>query len=318
MLTGLESISTVKALQIANKTGVLIYKISSTNINSVLPLLNVSQEVKNEIQNAINAGKEVTISRDKVQFNSWSGVGYIVRDFDGAGAYMISSGTAGTDTTQPVSGCILGLLSGRTAALAEGKPANSWLSKEDMELYDKDLEFMIDIGNMLLGKGYIPKVEKTFTRQQLIEFANNKKNWIFYYSGHGGGNTAESYMAPLPPVLGVGGGEFVDPPDVHADMHIVFLNSCDSASSLGFVNAFGIDQKYQEGTRDEIFLGWRDTVNWEETSRFGLEWWKNMYAGMTAEEAVLSADLSTEAVYEDYGDLKSVLVRQGNLNAKLY
>ncbi len=148
-----------------------------------------------------------------------------------------------------------------------------------------DLEFLVDIGNMLLGKGYIPKVEKTFTRRQLIDFANNNNNWIFYFSGHGGGNATESYMTPLPPGLGFVGGEFIDPPDVHADMYIAFVNSCDSASSLGFVSAFGIDQTYQGKPRDEVFLGWSDSVDWEDSSQFGFDWWKNMYDGMTAKRA---------------------------------
>jgi hypothetical protein len=90
------AISAVKALQIANDQGISVYTINQSNINNVLPQLQVSAEVIADIINAVNAGKEVTVSRTNINVNGWIGCGYIISDpLTGAGAYMISGGTNG-------------------------------------------------------------------------------------------------------------------------------------------------------------------------------------------------------------------------------
>ena len=77
-----------------------IQKITGGNIAQLLPTLQVSQEIKADIQNAVNAGKEIIISQSNVQIDDWDGVGYIVKDtVTGAGAYMITGGLAGSDNT---------------------------------------------------------------------------------------------------------------------------------------------------------------------------------------------------------------------------
>jgi hypothetical protein len=91
-----EGISAVKALKIANDQGIPIYTINQTNINTILPQLQVDADVKTDIQNAVNAGKEVTVSKTDISFNGWTGCGYIIIDpATGAGAYMISGGLGG-------------------------------------------------------------------------------------------------------------------------------------------------------------------------------------------------------------------------------
>ncbi len=91
-----QGISAVKALQIANDQGMPIYTINQTNINTILPQLQVDVDVKADIQNAVNAGKEVTVSKNDITFNGWTGCGYIIIDpVTGAGAYMISGGIGG-------------------------------------------------------------------------------------------------------------------------------------------------------------------------------------------------------------------------------
>ncbi len=98
-----QGISAVKALQIANNQGIPIYTINQTNINTILPQLQVDADVKADIVNAVNAGKEVTVSKANITFNGWTGCGYIIIDLvTGAGAYMISGGLSG--------GIILGTL----------------------------------------------------------------------------------------------------------------------------------------------------------------------------------------------------------------
>jgi hypothetical protein len=88
--------SAVKALSVANSQGIPIYTVNKDNINAILPVLQVSSEVKTDIQNAVNAGKVVTVSKTNVTIDTWTGVGYILLDPNtGAGAYMISGGFAG-------------------------------------------------------------------------------------------------------------------------------------------------------------------------------------------------------------------------------
>ena len=62
----------------------------------MLPQLAISLDVKAEIQNAIAAGKEASVSQANVTVNGWTGVGYIIEDpATGAAAYKISGGANG-------------------------------------------------------------------------------------------------------------------------------------------------------------------------------------------------------------------------------
>ena len=91
-----EAVSAVKALAIASAEGQRIYQVTQENVNAVLPQLNVSLEVKNEIRASVAVGKEATVSQNNITVGSWTGVGYIIADPDtGAGAYRISGGSNG-------------------------------------------------------------------------------------------------------------------------------------------------------------------------------------------------------------------------------
>ena len=91
-----EGISAVKALQIAAQQGQTIYTITQANYSAVLPKLNHSQDVMTDVRNAINAGKEVTISQTQVHAFGWTGTGYIVLDSEsGVGGYLIGGGADG-------------------------------------------------------------------------------------------------------------------------------------------------------------------------------------------------------------------------------
>ena len=95
-LYSVPSVSTVKILQLANEQGIAIYNINASNVEAILPRLQVSQEVKDAIRNAVAQGREVIIPERNIQYYNWTGVGYIVLDPEtGAGAYMISGGLAG-------------------------------------------------------------------------------------------------------------------------------------------------------------------------------------------------------------------------------
>jgi hypothetical protein len=91
-----EGISTVKALQLANAQGIPIYTVTQQNIATVLPKLQLDSYVKADIQNAVNAGKVVTVSKTNINFKGWNGCGYILTNPEtGAGAYLISGGLNG-------------------------------------------------------------------------------------------------------------------------------------------------------------------------------------------------------------------------------
>jgi len=97
--TSVESVSAVKALQIANDQGIPIYRINQSNMNTVLSQLQVNTDVKSDIRNGINAGKEVTISQTNITIGNWIGCGYIIIDpSTGNGSYMISGGLSGSHT----------------------------------------------------------------------------------------------------------------------------------------------------------------------------------------------------------------------------
>ncbi len=97
----ISSVSAAKLLKTASQQGIPIYTIDSNNINTILPQLQVSSEVINDIRNSVNAGKKVFISKTNIQYNDWNGVGYIVLDpVKGSGAFLISGGLAGGGTSK--------------------------------------------------------------------------------------------------------------------------------------------------------------------------------------------------------------------------
>lgn len=91
-----QAISTVKALKIANDQGIPIYTLNQSNIATIMPQLQLDQYTKEEIANAVNAGKVVTVSKSSINFNGWIGCGYIITNPEtGGGGYMISTGVSG-------------------------------------------------------------------------------------------------------------------------------------------------------------------------------------------------------------------------------
>jgi hypothetical protein len=90
------SISAAKVMALANAWGIPIYTVTDDNIAQVLPLLQVSSRIKSDIQNAVNAGRTVTIPEREIDYYDWHGTGYIDLDLSsGSAAYMISGYLAG-------------------------------------------------------------------------------------------------------------------------------------------------------------------------------------------------------------------------------
>ena len=85
-----QGVSAVKAIAIAQAEGQRIYTINQSNAATALPKLPVGGTVGQEIQSAIQAGKEVTFHERGINAHGFSGHGYIITDPEtGAGAYMI-------------------------------------------------------------------------------------------------------------------------------------------------------------------------------------------------------------------------------------
>jgi hypothetical protein len=92
-----QAISAVKAIAIAQSQGQKIYTITPQNASTALARLPISGSVGQEIRNAVNAGKEVTIHEKPISAYGWSGYGYSIIDPEtGEGGYIIEgSGNGG-------------------------------------------------------------------------------------------------------------------------------------------------------------------------------------------------------------------------------
>jgi len=101
-MMSIESISATKAIQLANERGMPIHHINQSNVTTEIAALNVSEEVKYAIRNAVNQGLIVSVPESDLQVNQWFGVGWIVENpSTGGGAYMISGYLMGGETTKP-------------------------------------------------------------------------------------------------------------------------------------------------------------------------------------------------------------------------
>ncbi len=86
----------MKAIAIAQSQGQKVFTITSANAAIAIPQLQQRSSVIDEITNAVNAGKEVTIHQSPITANGWTGVGYVVVDPQtGSGAYLIEGGARG-------------------------------------------------------------------------------------------------------------------------------------------------------------------------------------------------------------------------------
>ena len=92
-----QAVSAVKAIAIAQAQGQRIYTINQSNAATALPKLPVGGTVGQEIQSAVQAGKEVTVHEKPISAHGFTGYGYTITDPEtGAGAYLIEGkGTGG-------------------------------------------------------------------------------------------------------------------------------------------------------------------------------------------------------------------------------
>lgn len=99
---GIPSVSATKILREVSNAGIPIYRIDATNISQIISKLQISEQIKIDIQNAVNTGKVVIVPEQEITINQWHGAGYIILDPNtGAGAYLISGGIAGGSSSVP-------------------------------------------------------------------------------------------------------------------------------------------------------------------------------------------------------------------------
>jgi hypothetical protein len=90
-----EGVSAVKAIAKAAAAGQKIYTLTAQNAAMVYRL-QIDDAIRMEIQNALNAGRTVTVHEAPIAVSGWTGTGYIIDDpATGAGAYKISGGANG-------------------------------------------------------------------------------------------------------------------------------------------------------------------------------------------------------------------------------
>jgi hypothetical protein len=101
-----EGVSAVKVLAKAGVAGQKIYTLTAQNAAMVYRL-QVDDAIRMEIQNALNAGRTVTVHEAPITVSGWTGTGYIIDDpATGAGAYKISGGMNGGSLWVPIIGTI--------------------------------------------------------------------------------------------------------------------------------------------------------------------------------------------------------------------
>jgi hypothetical protein len=94
-----QGVSAMKALSLAARQGQKVYTLNAanqTNHATLLAQVTIDPQAMAEIQNALAAGKEVTVHQLPITQSGWTGSGYIITDpATGAGAYKISGGANG-------------------------------------------------------------------------------------------------------------------------------------------------------------------------------------------------------------------------------
>lgn len=90
------SVSTANLLQYAHSTAAVVVFIDKSNLSSVIPTLDLSENATDEITNAVNQNYTVQIPKGEVIYNDWTGWGYLEEEPDtGESGYMLSGMIAG-------------------------------------------------------------------------------------------------------------------------------------------------------------------------------------------------------------------------------
>ncbi len=125
-----QGVSAVSALGQAVANNQPLFQVDSSTIDAVLPLLQQSDDVVADVQNAVGNGEVVLIPQAPITLGGWTGSGYIILDpTSGSGAYRISGGLNGgsmaTDLGNGLAMIGLGAISGAVAVIIPVSQADS-------------------------------------------------------------------------------------------------------------------------------------------------------------------------------------------------
>jgi len=91
-----EGITAVSYLTEATRRGIPVFTIDSDNLETVLPLLEISDSVEQTVRNGVNAGRTVVIPQRQFDKDGFQGIGFVVLDLDtGSAAYPITASLGG-------------------------------------------------------------------------------------------------------------------------------------------------------------------------------------------------------------------------------
>ncbi|NLE04989.1 MAG: hypothetical protein GX638_09325, partial [Crenarchaeota archaeon] len=103
-VTGIESISTMKLMDIAKQKNIPIVSISKQDANYrfLLDSLDISSYALKSISEKVENGYQVIVPMSNITVNSWNGIGYITYDGNDSYEFMLSNGTNGGSTSKTV------------------------------------------------------------------------------------------------------------------------------------------------------------------------------------------------------------------------
>jgi hypothetical protein len=151
-----QGVSAVKAIALAAAQGQKIYTLNNSNQAThaaTLAQLQIDENVRAEIANALAAGLEVTVHQSAISAYGWTGSGYILIDPEtGAGAYKISGGANGAFLVALYISVLIAILSVALTFLGAGLGALialapfyalSWVFKNVILKLDPEAQFLI-------------------------------------------------------------------------------------------------------------------------------------------------------------------------------
>ncbi len=101
---GLEGISTVRVLQIANNSSIPILAIDSSNA-ALIDTLDYSAALKADLRDAVASGNSIVIPKSGIDHHGYQGTGWIVSDPEtSASGYMIAGGLGGGQSSEDGAG----------------------------------------------------------------------------------------------------------------------------------------------------------------------------------------------------------------------
>ena len=145
-----DSISADKGLALAQQQGIPLVALDQHNIETQLPLLNLANNVKQALTEAVQAGNTATVARTPITHNVWQGAVWLVQDPDSGGAgYFISGGLAGGETADPPDNWVLDFLAQALAFPYSAEPNTDPTAVTKLEKIQASSELATTVGESL-------------------------------------------------------------------------------------------------------------------------------------------------------------------------